>query len=239
MPSWNSFECLNNLAFRVLPYSPDIVLVYLSTNDAEASLWPNPTTDNRHYREPWASYRPSPIEPMLEKSIVYLAWRRYATNYLSQRADLGFVTKVVPGGSIGESLRQFQLPPELRNPSDIGFANFQRNLVSIAGITQAHGIQLVLITQGMFSPEPDGHHLSHGVTRLAAQNRMTEVVRAVAKDRGIPLVDMKPVLENAAAEQVAANGQQSIFVDNVHLTDEGTEFFANTLAAELKRIGVL
>ncbi len=238
-PSWNSFESLGNLAFRVLPYAPDIVIVYLATNDAEAALWPNPSTDNRHYREAWATYRPSPIEPILERSILYLAWRKYATNYLTQRADIGFITKIVPEGETGAALRQLQLPPELREPSDVGFANFQRNLVSMVGIAQAHGTQLVLMTQGMVSPDPEGNHLNHGATRLAAQNRMTDIVRAVAKDRGVPLVEMKPILENAAAEQFAANGQQSIFVDNVHLTDEGTALLADTLAAELKRIGVL
>lgn len=238
-PSWNSFEALGNLAFRVLPYAPDIVIVYLATNDAEAALWPNPTTDNRHYREAWASYRPSPIEPALEKSILYLTWRRYATNYLGQRADLGFLTKVVPDGDVGASLKQQQVPPELRQPSDVGFANFQRNLVSMIGIAQAHGAQLVLMTQGMVSPDPGGNHLTHGATRLAAQSRMSDIVRTVAADRGVPLVDMKPILENAAAEQAAAGGKQTLFVDNVHLTDEGTAFLANTLAAELKRIGVL
>lgn len=239
VPSWNSFESLSNLAFRVLPYAPDIVIVYLSTNDAEAALWPNPTTDNRHYREAWATYRPSPLEPTLERSILYLTWRKYATNYLSQRADLGFLTKVVPEGEIGASLKKRILPPELRQPSDVGFANFQRNLVSIVGIAQAHGIQLVFMTQGIFSVDPESHHVNHGVTRLAAQRRMTDIVRAVAKDRSVPLVEMKAVLEDTAAQQIAANGQQTIFGKNVHLTDTGTSLLADTLAAELKRIGVL
>ena len=238
-PSWNSFESLNNLAFRVLPYAPDVVIVYLATNDAEAALWPNPRTDNRHYREAWASYRPSPIEPILERSVIYLTWRKYATNYLTQRADLGFLTKVVPGGETGAALKTLQLPPELRSPSDVGFASFQRNLVSMVGIAQAHGTQLVLMTQGMFSVDPTSHHLNHGATRVAAQQRMTEIVRAVAKDRGVPLVEMKPILEDTAAQQIAAGGQQTVFVDNVHLTDEGTSLLATNLAAELKRIGVL
>ena len=238
-PSWNSFECLDNLAFRVLPFAPDIVIVYLGTNDAEAAMWPSPKSDNSHYREAWASYRPSPIEPVLERSIIYLTWRKYGTDYLTRRADLGFLTKVVPEGETGAALRKLQVPPELREPSGVGFANFQRNLVSMVGIAQAHGVQLVLMTQAMISPNPDGHGLNDGVTRLAAQRRMTDIVRAVAKDRGIPLVEMKPILENAAAEQTAANGQQSLFVDNVHLTNEGADLLANTLASELERIKVL
>ncbi len=97
----------------------------------------------------------------------------------------------------------------------------------------------VLMTQGIFSPAPESHNLNHGQTRLAAQNRMTDIVRAVAKDRSIPLVEMKPVLENAAAQQAATGAKQSIFADSVHLTDEGTALLSTTLASELKRIGVL
>ncbi|QDV05451.1 GDSL-like Lipase/Acylhydrolase [Planctomycetes bacterium Poly30] len=239
VPSWNSFEALENLAFRVLPYAPDIVLIYLATNDAECAMWPDPTFDNRHYRMSWPTYRPSPIEPILEKSVLYLTWRKYATDYLSQRADLGFVSKVVPEGEVGAALRQLQVPPELRSPPDTGFINFQRNLVSILAIAQAHGAQPVLMTQAMYSKDPESDHLTHGRTRLAAQQRMTEIVRAVAQERGVPLVEIEPDLEAAAAKQVAETGQQTLFVDDVHLTDEGTAFVANRLAQELKRLGVL
>lgn len=239
VPSWNSFESLGNLAFRVLPYAPDIVIIYLSTNDAECALWPDPTFDNRHYRLSWSTYRPSPIEPYLERSVLYLAWRKYGTSYLNQRADIGYVTKVVPPGETGRSLARSQLPPELRSPSDIGFQNFHRNLVSLVAVARAHRATPVLMTQGIYSKDPEGEELNAGRTRLAAQARMTEIVRTVAQDREVPLVEMKPVLEDAAADQIAAGGKQTLFVDSVHLTDDGTALLATTLASELKRIGVL
>ena len=50
---------------------------------------------------------------------------------------------------------------------------------------------------------------------------------------------VEPDLEAAAARQVAEKGQQTLFVDDVHLTDEGTAFVANRLVQELTRIGVL
>ncbi|QDV06139.1 hypothetical protein Poly30_16440 [Planctomycetes bacterium Poly30] len=239
VPSFNSFESLGNLAFRVLPYRPDIVLIYLSTNDAECALWPDPTFDNRHYRLSWSTYRPSPIEPILEKSMLYLAWRKYATDYLSQRADLGYVTKVVPPGETGLALARRELPPELRSPPETGFINFQRNLVSLLAVAEAHGARPVLMTQGIFSPDPEGEHLDSGKTRRAAQGRMTEIVRTVAKERGVPLVELKPVLEAAAAAQVAETGQQTLFADSVHLSNDGTALLATTLAAELHRLGLL
>ena len=61
----------------------------------------------------------------------------------------------------------------------------------------------------------------------------------MARDQQIPLVELKAVMENAAAEQIARGEAQTIFDGNVHLTDEGTALFATTLARELKRVGVL
>ncbi|MEM9379623.1 MAG: SGNH/GDSL hydrolase family protein [Planctomycetota bacterium] len=239
VPSWNSFECLGNLAFRVLPYEPDIVLVYLSTNDAEAALWPDPRTDNSHYRLAWPTFRESPLEGIFDRSVTYLVWRKYATDYLEQRADLGFHGKVIPPGSVGEALQQYRLPEELLDPSDVGFENFRRNLVSITALARAHGATPVLMTQAIWSPEPESDHMLHGKQRLAAQARMTDIVREVAAGEDVPLVEMKAFLEDAATEQAAEGGAQGVFVNNVHLTDEGSALFAERLADELVRLGVL
>lgn len=238
VPSWNSFECLGNLAFRVLPYEPDVVLVYLSTNDAEAALWPDPKSDNSHYRIAWPTFRESPLEGILGRSITYLVWRKYATDYLEQRADLGFRGKVVPPGSVGDTLQQYRIPKELENPTDVGFENFRRNLVSIAAVARAHGAKPVLMTQAIWSPDPESDHILHGRQRLAAHRRMTTIVREVADSEGVALIEMQSFLEDAATQQAADGGTQGVFVNNVHLTDEGSAMFAERLADELVRLGV-
>lgn len=237
VPSWNSFECLGNLAFRVLPYDPDVVLIYLATNDAEAALWPDPSPDNSHYRVAWPTFRPSPLEATLERSITYLVWRKYATSYLDQRADLGFTGKIVPPGAAGEALRRYEIPPVEGPLPNTGFDSFQRNLVSIVAVARAHGATPVLMTQAIWSPAPDSNHLLHGRARLAAHERMTKIVRAVAAERAVPLIEMKPFIEGLATEQFAASGAQTIFTNNVHLTDEGAGLFAEELANQLTRLG--
>lgn len=238
-PSWNSFECLGNLAFRVVPFAPDVVLIYLSTNDAEAALWPSPTTDNRHYRLGWKHTIPSPLEASLERSITYLVWRKYLTNHLEESRRLDRYAKIVPDGAIGEALMKYEVPPELAEPGAQGFENFQRNLVSIVAVARAHGAVPVLLTQALWSPDPDSHHLFHGKERIAAQKRMTDIVRAVANERSVPLIEMRDALESLAAGQITEGGKQTVFTNNVHLTDEGAEVFAQRLADELERVGVL
>ncbi|MFT5732309.1 MAG: hypothetical protein ACI8WY_000974, partial [Planctomycetota bacterium] len=145
----------------------------------------------------------------------------------------------VPGGEVGVALKHKQVPIELDSPPDTGFINFQRNLISIVAIARAHGATPVLMTQGIFSPAPAGNGLNSGQTRRAAQARITEVVRSVAKDREVPLVEMKPVLESAVALQIEQKGKQSLFEGSAHLSDDGTALLATTLAEELRRLSIL
>ena len=239
VPAWTSFECLTSLAFRVLPMSPDVVLFYLSTNDAESALWPAPTADNAHYRRVWPTFRPSPLERTLERSILYLAWRRYFTDHLTQRADLGYQSKRLPEGPAGERLARFEAPALDGPLPEQGFENFRRNLVSMVALARAHGAQPVLLTQGIWSEDPTSDRLLDGRLRLGAHGRMTALVREVADELSAPLIEAGEFLETAARAELEADGQQSIFSANVHLTDGGAARFAAFLAAELVRLGVL
>ncbi len=239
VPAWTSFECLTSLAFRVLPMAPDVVLFYLSTNDAESALWPDPVADNRHYRRVWPTFRPSPLEPTLERSVLYLAWRRYFTDYLEQRADLGFQSKRLPAGPAGERLAGYKAPEVDGLLPEQGFENFRRNLVSMVAITRAHGARPVLLTQALWSEDPNSDQLLDGALRLRAHDRMTEVVREVAATTEAPLIEAAEHLEAAARAQMDATGSQQVFSANVHLTDEGAERLASFLGRELQRLGLL
>ena len=239
VPAWTSFECLTGLAFRVLPMAPDVVLFYLATNDAESALWPGPVADNVHYRQVWPTFRPSPLEPALERSILYLAWRRYATDYLSQRADLGYQSKRLPAGPEGERLAQFRAPEREGPLPEQGFDNFRRNLVSMVALTRAHGAQPVLLTQAIWSEDPTSDSLLDGELRLRAHRRMTGIVREVAAESEVPLIETAEHLEAAARTEDEATGAQSVFSANVHLTDQGAQRLAAFVAAELSRLGLL
>lgn len=239
VPAWTSFECLTGLAFRVLPMQPDVVLFYLSTNDAESALWPDPVADNVHYRRVWPTFRPSPLESTLERSVLYLVWRRYFTDHLQQRADLGFQSKRLPEGSAGERLARYEAPAVEGPLPDQGFDNFRRNLHSMVAMTRAHGARPVLLTQAIWSDDPDSNRLLDGALRLRAHRRMTDVVRTVAAETGAPLIEVAEHMEAAARAEVDATGSQQIFSANVHLTDAGAGRLADLLALELARLGLL
>ena len=158
---------------------------------------------------------------------------------IERRADVGFVGKVVPEGEVGRALQQYRMPPMDGPPPEQGFENFRRNLVSIVAVARADGATPVLLTQALWSPDPTSDDLKHGAALLAAHERMTDVVRAVAAERDVPLVDMKSFMADAVRAQEASGELQTLFTNNVHMTDEGAARFADHLAAELVRLGVL
>lgn len=102
------------------------------------------------------------------------------------------------------------LPPDppgdaLANLAAAGTGTYRRNLISILGIAAAHGVRAVLTTMP-FDAARTGEDLATGMTQHNA------ILRELAAERGLPLVDM-------AAEFPSNRGW---FVDEVHVDAEGS-----------------
>ncbi len=243
---WSTFESLINLAIRGVDQRPDLVVVYHSINDMRCALYdPRPQPDNTHWRAVWPVYRPSPMEGTLESSMAYLIWRHRFTDYLEMRADLGFY-------AIVDYAERDANDPDFYDGeiSDRrGFSSFQRNLVSLVALARAHGARVLFATQGMDASDLDG--AASKENQLRALQEMTQILRYVAEERGVPLVEAAAVLEAEAARQrreAAAHGDpapanpqedQTIFSHEVHLWDEGADLLARTLAEGILAHGLL
>ena len=223
---YSTFESLINLQLRLIDFRPDLVIYYEGINDVRCALYPDPVNDNIHFRAVWPVFRPSPFEKQFESSYVYLIWRRYFTTYLDQRATLGFSGIVnFDGLNYADGRKDGYC---LSDPPEQGFKNFQRNLVSIIAIARAHGAQMLLATQAMRFSDIAG--AASRETQTAAIERMKQIIREIAAERQVPLVDAAPVIEAAAAAQVAAGGPDTIFGHEVHLLDAGSDLLAKTIA---------
>jgi lysophospholipase L1-like esterase len=223
---YSTFESLINLELRLVDFQPDLVIYYEGINDMRCSLYPDPVNDNIHWRAVWPVFRPSPFEAKFESSYLYLIWRRYFTSYLDQRATLGFSAIV---NFDGKTYVNGKVDPYyLSNPPEQGFKNFQRNLVSIIAVSRAHGAAVLFATQAMrFSDIAAAESFQ---SQSAAIERMKQMIRDVAAERQVPLVDAAPVVESAAAAQVAAGGEDTMFKHEVHLLDAGSDLLAKTIA---------
>lgn len=263
LQGYSTFESQINLSLRGVEFRPDLVLVYHTINDLRCALYPGVVRDNTHWRGIWPVDRPDPLLDTLERSFVFLAGRRYLTDWLETRRDIGAYV-IVDFGKY--------YPDDFAQPSDpdLGFANFRRNIVSIVATARAHGAEVMLATQAVRMGDFD----RFGSRQLQREGfeRMTRILGEVANERSVPFCDVRTPVEAEADRQRAESlqellrvraeaerlgtlseedakkeprGLDRIFVrpelanGEVHLTDEGCELVARVFCARIIELGLV
>jgi len=250
---WSSFEMLVNLQFRALDLSPDLVIVYETINDMRCALYKTggPVThDNLQWRSVWPVDRPSKVEQALAYSRAYLTWRRYATDYVAERSDLGYyaITKYIEHD-----------PDPYWNYSDgpvpeLGFVNYRRNLENIVTLCRARGARVLIVTQAI----PRWHFdiMESANEQRDSFHRIQAIQREVAAAFDVPVFDAASIVEKACDEELqrkvdeacAANPalnrkkvetelalvpnkrRDLLFFAEVHPNDSGSDLIARTIA---------
>lgn len=232
-PGWSTFESSINLTLRMLDFEPDLVIVYHAINDARCALYGEPVRDNTHWRDVWPVYRPSPLEPLFERSMSYLIWRRYFTDYLAKRADVGYYAIVGYSPDMEDPYVKEEVPPR-------GVENFRRNMITIQAAARARGARVLFATQGIDAP--DLYEAPSQRSQFAALGILRQLTRDLAAELDVALCDAGPVLEEEADRQRAASEdgiQQDVFTWEVHLTDAGADLLARTFAELIEAEGLL
>jgi lysophospholipase L1-like esterase len=197
---WNSHEMLVNLALRGLDLEPDLVVVHESINDMRCALYTRggePTRDNLHWRATWPVDRPSALEASLAKSRAYLVWRRYMTDYVAERSDLGFyaIANYDPQGPDPYRHYPGAIP-------DLGFETYRRNLRQIVALCRARGAEVMIATQAL-----PRWHLEQAASyreQCDAFERIKAVQREVAAELSVEVCDNAGVLEAALDAELQA-----------------------------------
>lgn len=247
---WNSHEMLVNLALRGLDLAPDLVIVHESINDMRCALYTRggePTRDNLQWRATWPVDRPSALESALAASRAYLVWRRYLTDYVAERSDLGFYA-IVNYDPLGpDPYRHYPAAiPEL------GFEVYRRNLRQIVALCRARGAEVLIATQAL-----PRWHLEQAASyreQCDAFDRIKSVQREVAAELSVEICDNALVVEAAlddelqaeiarrvaaepAKERAAVEAEakahvraQGLYKWEVHPNDSGSDLVARTIA---------
>lgn len=192
---YNLYENLINFETRLVDFQPDLLLHYEAINDMRCALYTRGGSvqhDNTQWRSPWPVDRPSTLERWLQNSRSYLLWRRFFTDYVRTRADLGYwaIRNYDPNGD----------PYDPDPVPELGFQCYQRNLVTLIECARAHGVQPLLVTQPLAR-----FHLRHaasGAKQLAGIDRIQSIERTVARERNVPLFECAKIVEAAIDKQV-------------------------------------
>ena len=227
-PGFHTSQSIANLALRLMPLSPDVVVIYHAYNDLKAiALDGTFSPDYAHiHRKPFGFIQRPPLwEQWLAHSMAYVRIRNRARR-------------------INELERDLTPAARLDTPPAEAVRTFERNLRSLIGIAHAGGADVVLVTfVTMFerdAPWDDGDYLRslparyraelsnllrftpglsvYGVMRsLAVYN---DVIRRVAEDTQVAMVDLAKTLPR----------RKAYFVDRVHFSVTGAQAFAHAIA---------
>ena len=218
-PGWSTFETLINFESRLLDLSPDYVVFYHAINDVLASMvWPSEAL--RGDQSGWL-----------------VRDRRLAETSLLERSDLARIILVGNGAIephssmlrvIGEAApsnqtfvfrkqrKQHEYPtgifsevPIERMLRENGTRLFRRNLESFLSVAKTHDVAVLLTTFAYSAEFPGNPNIGHPAVRDAI-DAYNAVVREVAEDRGVDLIDLHPELRS-----------KEFFTDGEHFTVGG------------------
>lgn len=221
MPGRTSADTVVNLALRVLPLSPDVVIVQHGVNDQKPNTYPDFQPDYSHWYRPQHPFRRF-CNNIMDKSLL-ACHLRYRLMFL--------LNPNMRNNWRGEDIKRYDAVfPE-------GLQAYERNMKSIAALGKTHGAKVIIATVGhslgknadwdsdMGTPNPLLYY-HPGLTMKGLKHAFAEynrVNREVAEDMECVLVDI---------EKLLAPGKEN-FQDDVHYTAQGSRRVADIFVAEV------
>jgi lysophospholipase L1-like esterase len=220
VPGYATFDSLGRLYSQVWMYEPDFVLLYNGWNDVKYFRLITPEEPLLSHFKPLPEngnpfiYYSGWLDRLLSYSQLYIKFRN---QYYSDRFRLG-TEGVIPEGKYQDTysphaVKQYRLNVQL-------FIDAARNI----------GATPILITQPtLVSPHNsdaerqmiryDYSLLTHDAL-VRAIDETYDVIRGVAKEKQAPLLELAP----------AMNGKRELFIDNIHLSEKGSDEVAMAVA---------
>jgi lysophospholipase L1-like esterase len=216
---YNSADSFARFHFKVLDYSPDMVIVQHSMSD----VWPR-VFRPKEFRNDYRNSR-KPMDRFEPPSSWQLSWLR--RSILLKVLYFQFVLK----GAIPDIMQVTYQSANVgmyQNFQSSSPSALQRNLEDIVFIARSRGIAVVLATDpynDLFYEHPDVTKDSYYVLVLGTQEH-NEVIRHIAKDTSAVLVD----LENA----IPKDKDKKYFGDVAHTSVKGSRLKAKLVGDGIK-----
>ena len=207
-----SHDSLNVVLNHLVQERPDVMLMMHGWNDVGVLA-----VDG--------SYRSRLALPMSFRSVA-----RWAVHAASFRSSWGGLLRTTIEDYLTGGARPTEASRVRRQQQRVPVLEFSRRLRAFVALARAFDIRPVLMTQPSLgrrvAATPDW-------TDAANQQRFNERVRELARDQGVALIDL--------AQHVAERGGDpaEIFYDGVHVTDLGSQLYAEYIAARVVELGLV
>jgi len=241
VPGFDTAQSIANLALRVMPFKPDIVIIYHAYNDLKAirkNIAFRPDYSHIHTLPYGFHKEPNFILKILNNSMFYVRMRnkkRELNNILSK---------------LDESNDPMATENRISSIPDFAEHTFEQHIRILINIARAGGSKVILSTFAtLHDPKLDytKPETIHSLSDFQKQNlgsllnfspgltlegifdgfsRYNDVIRKIAAEEKCVLVDNAIDLPHA----------EKYFVDRVHFSEAGAEFMANNIYSAITQI---
>ena len=203
-------DSLNVLLNHVVDDQADIVVLMHASNDIGVLV------RDGDYRS--RTGHPVSIKDLGKWSLQMASSNLYLAALVRHSATSSIIRPQSPGGD-------WRNDSSLTNKIPIN--TYRQRLKAFVHICRDFGIQPVLMTQP-FSGSTNS--LTPDWIDHTAQDRFNTVIRAVGEEEGIPVIDLVHHLQERVPEW---NKPMNIFYDAIHVTDKGSQVYAQHIAERL------
>ena len=208
---WSSYQGLKQLERDIIPLGPKAIVVYFGWNDH------------------WASFG---VE---DKDV---------GRFNSDRSGLAYALADMRLAQLFTffKVKLYKKEAQTRRPERVSPEDFAANLTDIIRLARANNIEPILCTA------PTSHTVGAEPAYLAERwlnnldelvplhRRYAEIVRQVARDNEVLLVDLLAAFDRLPREEVKS---VYFYGDGIHLLEEGSKIISLTLYMYLERAGLL
>jgi len=224
------------IAHRLVQLQPDLIIVFAGINDLVRSSL---NYDYLHYVQPAPPDRFRHLKFLLTESQIgrrlYYLFQRPATEVSQGFQEITLTSNVKQRVNMCRALPLSNEGPR----TDLGA--YRNYLKTVAGVAQAHGFKLLLMTQQTTWNGPEDSKLQEwqwiicrNGTRYREQamdealTALNDQMRQVAHDYSLPIYDLARTMPKSS----------EFFYDDVHFNDRGAAEAARELAALIRQMNV-
>lgn len=229
VPGYNTAQSLGNLALRIMPFKPDVVIIYHAYNDFKAVTNDGYMPDYSHiHKLPYGYFKTPPF---------YVRWLNKSMFYVRTRNRYREYQMVVKGNAVTKELGGIAEIPQIAEDG------FSQHISAMVNIAKGSGAKVVLSSFATLH-DPDMDYNSTEVTESLSKLKKRELGSLVHYSKNLSLHAIMSGFNryNVALKRIAdkehvgwvdnANAiphEDKYFIDRVHFSAEGAELMAMNL----------
>lgn len=233
IPGFDTAQSISNLALRVMPFQPDLVIIYHAYNDLKAirkNVTFKPDYSHIHTKPYGFHNKPNFLIRWLDHSMFYVRFRSQYREYLQEMTKL----EELKNERLGKSNRLNRIPEQAKE-------TFEQHLRTLVSIVRSQGAAVVLSSFATLNDPKLNYskpevfnalterqkqemyalmHFTPGLTSTAifdGINSYNEILKKVANQEKTGWVDNASLVPH----------QDQYFLDRVHFTQEGAARMAD------------